>query len=281
MTAALFTQTLSFADESYKLTRLGIPTRNYDLDIEQLKEGDTVFFGAKKFRLGKYLGQGTTAQIFSLAEQPDAVIRISKQANALRYIDSTISGEDFLNEMNIPHTKIISHSPGEFVVAQKLPSTAMQLNLAIVDAIKNPDKRSRLEAAILKFARLTAAVSRLGDFRFDQIAYDPVQDALILFDWRDDNTRAEAPSSKTIFEENPFNKMRIRETRQEKFEIYELPWLQQLDTQIDEAIHDERIKLFSQPQEVAQQLDTRIKAAEPTQPSFFGKCRKLLTYTRN
>lgn len=57
---------------------LGSPFRptEYYARVLSLREGDTVDFGNRRFRLGRFLGRGNSAQVFALADDPNNVIRI-------------------------------------------------------------------------------------------------------------------------------------------------------------------------------------------------------------
>lgn len=48
----------------------------YDQRVLILQTGDTVAYGARRFRLGPFLGAGNRSHIFRLADTPDQVIRI-------------------------------------------------------------------------------------------------------------------------------------------------------------------------------------------------------------
>lgn len=222
-----------------------VPHRNYGFIVNgELGPGDVLIFSdGSKFKIGRRLGSGSATLVFELADDPGKVIRIPMALrtehleDVASYITSYISGYERLRAAGVPVVRIHQSRAGEYVVVDRLSSSVRTLEDMVRDGGPEPAEREKITRAFVDFARKTAAFSRIGDFRDDQMAYDPERGEWILFDWT--SSHRSLRKKMTPFD-NFFEYFR-KDEYVPNFPRPGLRWISELDAKVKAAIQEQRL----------------------------------------
>lgn len=196
--------------EKIVLSKNGVLVPEYDKILYLLGialEGNLICFERTCFNLGKLLGSGNTTLVFELADDTGNVIRIPRARSDSAFIDATIRGSRLLFLEGVPHTEIRSFKEGRYAIVERHPEGAVSLPQAIADANENANLRADLERALIRFAKSTALFKKIGDFRLDQLTYDPRARLVILTDWTAWHSYAQLVSDPVLFESELFEEL--------------------------------------------------------------------------
>lgn len=169
---------------------------DYDQIIRKLRANDRVTFSdGTTFKLGARLGSGMASVVFALADFPDSVLRIPLHSGLIAHVMKAPATRAFLEYywtggkklayLKVPMVTLQAHLASEFIVTEKLPPDTMDFDQALLDASTDAAIRKRARAAFLRFARATAPLSNISDFRPDQMHYLPSRDTWLATDWAD------------------------------------------------------------------------------------------------
>ncbi len=224
----------------------GRPVGQYEQLIKNLRENDTIVFSDESRKiLGKLMGCGGTTCVFELADNPDQVIRIPAHVGYLgddaqpipHYIDRFKNGKPELDKRQIPSVSIREYRSEEYLVVDRLHAkTRLDQFLANPFAFPQPE-RERMTQYLYDFARKTAGLSKIGDFKADQLFF--IKDrGWVLFDWTDDHRRISENQNAfdSMFDDSnsPIHKMYRELSSARGF------WLKRLRFQLNQTIDQAR-----------------------------------------
>ncbi len=176
-----------------------VQLETYSHEVKNAKPGDVFRFSdGKEIKIGRLIGSGGTARIYEIADEPGRVLRIPKDygyfdfnpagpaysRHYTDFIDYTIEGVEPMKRAGVPMIEVFEHSPKEYVIVERLPAQAVRLDQFIERRWKNntPEVEQQMIQDLLEFARKTALLRSIGDFKAEQIAYVPGR-GWVVFDW--------------------------------------------------------------------------------------------------
>ena len=258
--------------EDYNVLRptftTGVPS--YAEVLQKLKPGDTLVFPSQaRFKVGRKLGEGGTTLILELPDLPGLALRIPKSwdpddpgepLSATSFLNRTIDGASELRSHGVPMVEIDSYKRNEYVVVRKVGP-----HLTFEEFVEGKGeagvRREALSLALEDFARRTARFERIGDFKSDQVVFEPETGRWVLLDWASSHMRTvisghlDPLPAKTIFRSGmtPFFSRHLLQGRRPGGETVfaapdpELDWLADLANRIESTVHEERRRLAASP----------------------------------
>jgi len=179
---------------------------DYIVKVNSLEPGDELIFSnGKKVTIGKLLGSGNMTLVFEIAGDPGQVLRIPKSSGEFRtqgasysdFVNAFLMGNRTLKRWKIPSVEIIDAYPGQYVIAERIPTrftfTAFLENYEIP-----PPLRKEMKKALVEFARKTAPLETIGDFHSDQLVYVQERKEWVLLDWTDRSRTVALGDEKSI-----------------------------------------------------------------------------------
>jgi|GEM_PF-5691114 len=171
-----------------------VPVLNYYSIREAIQYGDTLIFsGHETYRVGKKLGCGNTTCVYELLDYPNQAIRIPRSrgvyyVNAFSHVHYSdfimyfLNGKRFLNQYGVPSVKIYEGKNSEFIRVEKVQSVTDLKKFLLNPYLYSEEDRLNMKNELIRFARMTSELTRIGDFKEDQLHY--VKDrGWILLDW--------------------------------------------------------------------------------------------------
>jgi len=155
-----------------------------------LHEGDSICIGSECFTLGKHLGSGRTAQIWSLADDPNLALRIPKGhlpgvdlplRKQIEMIQSYVDGIRALEEdgVRVPHLQS-RLSPYAVLIERRTSLFTLRDFLNPSFELEQDEFTKALEA-LEDFVRSVAGYAKLGDFHPGQLHFTSEHE-WVLFD---------------------------------------------------------------------------------------------------
>ena len=162
--------------------------------VVALEPNDVLVFddgiSRKSYKIGRKLGAGNTTLVIELADDPTKVIRIPLRSGIFKPLEipyTTImrtfqNGVSTLEQSGIPSVKMHDSMQGQFAVVDRV-KTEYRFDRFLHDEDLPPKLRQEMTDALVDFARRSAVLTEISDFRPDQFVYDAKSKQWILFDW--------------------------------------------------------------------------------------------------
>lgn len=194
---------------------------NYNELVRNLATGDWIEFSdGKKFQIQEILGQGEMTQVWSLASDKTQAIRIPLHRDSFdpimgphaptRFMNKFIDGSTPLEQAKVSTVRILESKMGEYAVVERLAPVGQQVltlkKFLTQSALKTPEEK-QMAAKVIDFARSVAPFESIGDFKAEQVGWDPRTQQWKLMDWSDSHVLY-SPHSKHVFT-SPFYSLRI------------------------------------------------------------------------
>lgn len=210
----LIFSSVSFASQDYLLFREGVPVLEYQDYVEDLpfEKGDTLIFSKdKKFEFIKFLGSGGTTLVLEVkipGEKKHYALRMPKFDHdgyyVDKYIEYTYVGYQKLKNTGIRIPEIYDYRKERFILMEliedKLEGEEYFFNYEEHD---NKVLEKALHS-LIEFARSSAKLEMVSDFRADQLIYSIKNDEWFLADWLNVINYTEDVDSKSIFDQKDF-----------------------------------------------------------------------------
>lgn len=109
---------------------LTIPVIDYQKLLDSIRINDAIMIGERVFPVAEFIARGSHKQVFSLADRPNAVIKIVRSDqtnihNVFKSMQQMIDRQWILTEEKIPHMDILECDregpPYRYVIQEKLP----------------------------------------------------------------------------------------------------------------------------------------------------------------
>lgn len=231
----------------------GKPSDDYSRQLNLAKDGDFfVFPNGKKIKMKKFIGRGNTTNIFQVeVEGKSYALRLPKldaaddvlrsEDEILSFIDDTIDGYKTLNGAGLPTVKIHDAHKGQYILVDYVKPA-----FTLDQFLKNPALLSEEDwllarTKLMEFAKKSAPFSNIGDFRFDQMAFDKEKNEWVLLDWmHSPDPKHKFDPTHTSFADHIFN-----QNYQGPFRTNpgSKDWSKQVLQEIDREIRKERLRL--------------------------------------
>jgi hypothetical protein len=218
----------------------------------------------KSYEIGELLGQGNTTKVFALQNDPTRVLRLPKNWNVYhdgpsliaKFITDWISGYNILWPKFKSIPEMYDSVPDLYIEAERVGNKG---DPTLYDFLENPNQfttlqRTQMLEALESFARKTADLIQIGDFRSAQLMYTRDR-GWMLMDWsngayfRTDLELAEQFRVHTqsifdqIYEKDKFYTGKYRTQGKWitlQFTEAEKAWYQKIRDILDSSVHDER-----------------------------------------
>lgn len=272
---------------SRKSARLSETETNRETrQLLSLKNGDFLNFSdGSRFQIDKVLGYGGTTIIFALQHEPDLALRVPINSNRIGMIRAFVEGYEALRRDGVSTVEILEVSPDfEYAIVERLPSRLYSLaefvsgkNLRGLNY--NPENlnaygrffvppilafaslmhgerpsistkmRAEMRQAFIEFSHQARHFAKIGDFKFEQIAYDADNKRWVLFDWSDGHIQYVSGKGENLF-------------------------LYQLESQLGAEMGFQRAKISTPQSQFIQDLLEEIRNTD-SQLSPVGRCDLL------
>lgn len=178
---------LSFYCEAEPYVFSRISPGQYPSWIQKLHAGDEIeFSNGKIFRLGSTLGEGGTTRIFAVEGASEA-LRIPLRLHHQDFISHFIQGSESLEHYHVPKVAIRDSLAKEYVLVSRIQPTRGQRVLTLDDFFKTRrlqgEEQLLMADKLLDFAETLAPFDSVGDFKSEQVAWDPIEKNWKLIDW--------------------------------------------------------------------------------------------------
>lgn len=174
--------------------KLSVAAPNYAELVrpENISGKNVRFSDGREFTLGKLLGKGGVSYVYEVEGNPDVALRVpihdqpfrAGAPNPREFIHRFVDGHHDLAQHGIPMVKILSHLDGEYALVERIHGPPGRDSvLTLEEFLKSGAEDAKLRDALVRFARKTADVNLIPDFKPIQLAYDYAQDEWRLMDW--------------------------------------------------------------------------------------------------
>lgn len=259
---------------------LGMPTKDYNKIIEQviegkeIKEGDTLSWGNKKYTIKKVEGHGGTAVIVNIAEDESKVLRIPKKSNYeipndFDFINFYYQSYVGLSDLDIPIVKVYLREGNKdaFLVMQKVKIDftledflkTLKGRSSKIPLLQGQEKIEKIKEALLDFIKSSHQVVELDDVHADNVGW--VNGKWVLIDYAAGlktfsyygNDISDHPNLEKHLLKNPFIK-----------------FPKQLDQQLTEAVKNFRLEKF---QKIKLEREKRRRELEEERRRRAAQCK--------
>jgi hypothetical protein len=198
----------SFAASAFERTLYfpnGMQSPNYNAEMQNVRSGDVLSLGDRKYPIGNLLGTGNTTRIFDMGG--NYALRLPKASGIFRgsstyqiYIQEMFNGYRILKDNGVRVVKVYSEfsNPSRYLVVKKVFTLFSLGEFAGGQVYLNEVQRNQINAALLIWVAGASKFKHIGDFHADQLRWTGTE--WILMDWISGSQLAVNQYEPTIFD---------------------------------------------------------------------------------
>lgn len=161
---------------------------DYQGNLASLRSGDRVALceptgGVRIVTIGRELGGGDRAVVFSIREDAEAALRLPRYPGEAKFITQTIRGARRLRRMGTAHVEIRAGMEGMWVMVERLADGDFVRYGQFSDFRESRSILAHRLRLLRKFALRNALYLKIGDFSPDNFVFSLSRDEWLVMDW--------------------------------------------------------------------------------------------------